>query len=191
MRPRRAANCVAAAAKAARCDTSTAKSRASPPAARMLSAVARLEAASTSTTPTVAPSAASLRATARPRPRPAPVISTAWPANSLIRASSLGSLERELPGRTLAHDPARARIAEVAADDQRLALLIALDERAPRARALSLVHVEVGVQVRHGELDRVMHHVAGDHRLLTARGNAHAHVARRVSGRRLEPHLIG
>ena len=77
------------------------------------------------------------------------------------------------------------------ADDQHFPVGVALDECAARLRALLLVHVEVAVHLRVGELDRVMHHVAGDDGFLAARANVHADVAGRVARRRLEPHLVG
>ena len=77
------------------------------------------------------------------------------------------------------------------ADDHDFPVGVALDECAACLRALLLVHVEVAVHFRGGELDRMMHHVAGDDGFLAARANVHADVTRRVARRRLQPHLVG
>src|SRR5882672_2611288 len=139
-----------------------------------------------SRSPTCAPQLASFAATERPSPRPAPVMMTACPARSCWMAMRL--FQHELPRLAVAHDPARRRIAEVTADDQHLLVRVALDEGAPRLRALLLVHVEVAVSLRRRELDRVVHHVAGDDGFLAARLDVHAHVPRRMAGCRLEPY---
>src|SRR4030095_1516830 len=112
--------------------------------------------------PTVAPQPASFSATERPSPRPAPVTSTARSLKLCWMAMSAPSLERELPRVAVANEPALGRITEVRADDHHIAADIALDESATCAGPLFLVHVEVAVHLRGGELDRVMHHVAGD-----------------------------
>src|SRR5262245_37921025 len=192
MRPRSAANRLAVAAKAARSATSATYAKARPPASQMRAATASQLAPSMSTAPTVAPQLASFSATERPSPRPAPVTSTARSPNSYrIVTTAPPLLELELPAVAVAHDPARSGVAEVRADDPHLAPGIALDERAARPGPLLLVHVEVAMHLRGSELDRVMHHVAGDDGFLTARADVDADVTRRVARCRLEPHLVG
>ena len=67
---------------------------------------------------------------------------------------------------------------------------VALQERAPRRDRLAKVGVEVAAPFRMRHLHRMMHQVAGDHRLLPARGDSHAEMAGRMAGSRLEPDLI-
>src|SRR5262245_53263476 len=128
----------------------------------MSSAAAWQPAASMSMRPTVAPQLASFAATERPSPRPAPVTSTARSAKSCWIGMTAPLFGSELPPIAVAHDPAGGRIAEVRADDHHLAVGVAIDERTTCRRALRLVHVEIAVGLRGGELDRVMHHVPCD-----------------------------
>ena len=61
---------------------------------------------------------------------------------------------------------------------------------AGRERLLG-IGVEARLDARIAALDRVVHEIAGDHRLGAARTDAHADVPRRVPGRRLEADLVG
>ncbi len=88
-------------------------------------------------------------------------------------------------------DPAGRRLAEMAADDQHVLIGETLHEVHARLAAGFLVHVEARGPPRVGELNRVMHHVAGDHGLLAARLDEHAHVPRRVTRRREQRDFVG
>src|SRR5258705_13575115 len=107
-----------------------------------------------SMSPTVAPQLASFAAIERPSPRPAPVTRTASSLRSCWMAIAPPSLQGQLPRIAVAHDPAGRRIAEMTADDEHLAVRVALDELEPRLRAERLVHVEIAVDARRGQLDR-------------------------------------
>src|SRR5215468_1450083 len=96
----------------------------------------------------------------------------------------------QLPPGTMTHDPTGGGIAEVAADDHHLGVREALHERLACQCALCLVHVEVAVAQRLDQLNRVMHEVAGDHRLLTPRADEHTDVSRRMPRSREERHLV-
>src|SRR5262249_36305508 len=67
---------------------------------------------------------------------------------------------------------------------------IALAERTPCLPRLGRVRVEVTAPSRLGDLHRVMHEVAGDHRLLAIRSEPHADVTGRVPRCGLEPKLV-
>src|SRR3569833_1632820 len=87
------------------------------------------------------------------------------------------------PTLAIAHDPAGGRIAEMAADHQHLAAAEAIHESLARLRALVLVHVEVDMSLRIAELERMMHQISRDDRLLTLGADQYTDVSRRVSRR--------
>src|SRR4029077_12873663 len=97
----------------------------------------------------------------------------------------------ELPAAAIAHHPACGRVAEMTADDHDLRIPETLDERLAGERTLCLVHVEVPMTQRLGELNGMMHQVAGNHGGFSARLDEHADVARRMARRRKQRPLLG
>ncbi len=67
---------------------------------------------------------------------------------------------------------------------------IALAERAPGFLRLRQVHIKVVVPFGIAALNRMMHQVAGNHRILALGRDSNGKVARRVSGSRLEPYFV-
>src|SRR5580692_4331240 len=75
--------------------------------------------------------------------------------------------------------------------DQRAGAAEAAYEVAARARCLRLVHVEARFGGGYGDLDRVVHQIAGNDGLLAARIDQHTDMAGGVARRRDERDLIG
>src|ERR1700737_69858 len=64
---------------------------------------------------------------------------------------------------------------------------VALDELLARLGRHRGIGVELADPFGMGDLDWMMNHVAGDHRVLAVRGNPHAGMARSMAGGGLEP----
>ena len=76
-------------------------------------------------------------------------------------------------------------------DHEHARVAIALDELATGLDRPIRNRVGMAAPARLGELDRVVDHVAGDHRALALGFDRHAHVAGRVARRGLEGDLVG
>src|SRR5262245_58841077 len=98
---------------------------------------------------------------------------------------------REAPRLAVAHDATGRRMMEVRAQDEGAGLGMALAEGAARLARRLDVAVEVAARLGLGDLDGMVHEVAGDDGGAVAGVNAHAGVAGRVAGGRLEPDLAG
>src|SRR5216683_7005740 len=97
----------------------------------------------------------------------------------------------EFPRLAVGYDPARGRLGKVTADDERAGIAEALHEVAAGARRLGLVHVEARFGGGHGDLDRVVHQIAGNDGALAARFDQHADMPGCVARRGDERDLIG
>src|SRR6267142_5682226 len=106
------------------------------------------------------------------------------------RAMAGPPLSDEPPRGTVADDAAGRRVMEMRAEHGHCRVGVPLAEGAPGLARLVGVGVEMAAPVGLGHLHGAVHEVAGDHGLGAARGEAHADVAGRVTGSRLEPHLI-
>ena len=82
-------------------------------------------------------------------------------------------------------------VGEVRAEDEHVAVGLLAQEAHPGRERLLGVGIEARLDARVAALDRVVHQVAGDHRLGARRADANADVARRVAGSRLEADLVG
>src|SRR5262245_32974191 len=100
-------------------------------------------------------------------------------------------LHDEAPRVTVAPDMPRGGMVEVRAEDPHRPVRVTLAEGPPRLPRFLHVGVEVAAPARLGHLHRAVHEVARDDGLAVTRTEAHAHVARGVSRRRLEPELVG
>ncbi len=83
------------------------------------------------------------------------------------------------------------RLGKVTADHESAGIAEALHEVAACARRLRLVHVEAAFGGGNGDLDRIVHQIAGNDGLLTARVDQHADMAGGVARRRNERDFIG
>src|SRR6202011_4066076 len=77
------------------------------------------------------------------------------------------------------------------AEDLDWLVAVALDELLARLGRHRGVGGELADPFGMGDLDRMMNQVAGDHRVLAARGNPHAGMARSMAGGGLEPDFAG
>src|SRR5262245_28197629 len=101
------------------------------------------------------------------------------------------ALHAEAPRVAVAPDMPGGGMVEVRAEDPHRPVRVALAEGPPRLPRLLYVGVEVAAPARLGHLHGTVHKIARDDGLAVARAEAHAHVARRVPGRGLEPELVG
>src|SRR4030095_3097611 len=100
------------------------------------------------------------------------------------------ALDDESPGAAVTDDVAGRRVMEVRAEHGDIRAGVPLAERAPGLARLLRVGIEMATPVGLGHLHGAVHEVAGDDGLGVVRLQAHAHVPGRVTGRRLETHLI-
>ena len=97
----------------------------------------------------------------------------------------------ETPKFGISHQVTRCRSSEVCTDDESRRRTVALDERNPGLPRL--VAVTIGEPRKPGlrELNRMVDKIPRNNGVLALGGDAYAHVARGVAGRRFEPDFIG
>src|SRR5882757_1699189 len=112
--------------------------------------------------------------------------------SATVLIAIFASLSRDEAERiALLHDLARGRRREMSAEDLHSAVGIFLAKRTARFFRHRSVGIERVVPFGIPALNRMMHQVAGDHRVLTVRRNPHAVMAGSVTGTWLEPYFVG
>ena len=85
-----------------------------------------------------------------------------------LRCAQRAGSDLEAPGGAVFHDVARTRRREMRTEDQHRAIAVTLQECAARAQGLLGLGVRTAAPFGMRALDRVMHQIAGDDRVLAA-----------------------